>query len=96
MTKIFSFSRYFFEMIVQRLNQGFCYKAESRPHNAGIQGVIIRILLLTIQRPFFSDPVMPICIVSSKVPCSKALIWDFVTTLYIYFFASLFLLLFIM
>ena len=53
MTKVFSFFRYFFESIVQRLNQGFCYKAESRPHNAGIQGLIIRILLLTIQRPFF-------------------------------------------
>ena len=92
LTKVFSF-RFFFASIVQRLNQGFCYKAESKPHNAGIRGLIIRILVLTIQRQIFLDPVTTICIVSSKAPCSKALIWDYFTTLY---FSSLFFLHFIM
>ena len=40
---------------IQRFIQGFCYRAESMTHNTGAQGPIIRILLLTIQRPFFSD-----------------------------------------
>ena len=51
-------------MIVQRLNQGYCYGAESIAHNAGVQRPIIGILLLTIQRPFFSDPIMKNGIVS--------------------------------
>ena len=38
-----------------------CYRAESRAHNAEIQGLLIRFLLLTIQRPFLSDAVTKNC-----------------------------------
>ena len=38
-----------------------CYRAESRAHNAGVQGLLIRFLLLTIQRPFLSDAVTKNC-----------------------------------
>ena len=38
-----------------------CSGAESRAHNAGVQGLFIRFLLLTIQRPFLSDAVTKNC-----------------------------------
>ena len=51
--------------IVPRPIQGSCYGAESiLAHNALVQGPITEILLLTIQRPFFLDPVTKNAIVS--------------------------------
>ena len=57
----FLFFRSFSASIIQRPNPGSCYRAESRAHNAGVQGLLIRFLLLTIQRPFLSDPVRKNC-----------------------------------
>ena len=42
-SKKFSFLGFFIESIVQRLNQGSYYRAESIAHNTGVQGPITKI-----------------------------------------------------